>query len=298
MQLTTLVTVEFKRLIRSRGLWLTALVVLLTGMVIGTPQPEVAAALGSTAVIAGFQIPVSLFGGLAGLLASYRAISYERESGRLLLLAGLPFTRSQIVVGKMIGRTAAVAVPTLLAVCVGYIAGALDGRVASPAVLLGFLLLSVIYLAVTVGVGIGLSSLVRSSTVSVTGIIGYFIVLTAGWVDLLSIPVYSTLTGRGVIYTDPPADIGLFLLQRATPAGAFSLATNWLFGIANSSASFNSAMLQVLPRVQTNALLVRNAFGGDTPFLLAEPLVFVVFALWLIVPVGLGIAVFKRGDLL
>jgi ABC-2 type transport system permease protein len=278
-------------------LWLVFPCILVVGLLIGTPQPAVAEALGATAVVAGFQIPVAVFGGFAALLVSYRAVSHGRESGRVLLVGSLPFARWELVVGKVVGRTAAVAVPTLLAVVAGYLVGAAGGRLASPAVLLGFLVLAVCYLAVTVAVGVALSTVSRSSTPAVGGVVVYFLLLTVSWVELVSPIVYRELTGRAITPTNPPADIWLFLLQRATPSGSFLVATNWLFGIANSSASFNSAVLQSLPRVNTNALLVGDAFGTDVPFVLTEPVALAIMAAWLVASAVVGVLVFDRVDL-
>lgn len=297
MRWLLLAKTEFKLLLQSRGSWLTFPVVLLTGLVIGTPHPEVTEAIGATAVVAGFQSPVVVFGGFAGLLVSYRAVSYERESGRILLIGSLPFERHGLVLGKVVGRTAGVAVPMVLAIVCGYVVGVAEGRVASPIMLFGFVLFTVCYLAATVSVGVGLSTVSRSSRPAVGGVIGYFLILTVGWVDLVSVPVYTGLTGRTVVSTRPPADVGLFLLQRATPSGAFSVATNWLFEIGNSSASFNAVVLQSLPRIRTNALLVGDAFSTDVPFLLAEPLSLLVLAVWVTVPVVGGICAFERVDL-
>ena len=297
MQWSLLTRTEFQRLIRSRGLWLVFPIVLLTGLLIGTPQPEVSEAIGATAVIAGFQIPVVVFGGFTALIFSYRAVSHDRESGRILLVGSLPFARWEIVVGKVLGRTMAVAIPTLLAVVVGYCVRMLGGRVASPLVLLGFLALSACYILVTVGIGVSLSTVTRSSRPAVAGIIVYFFVMTVSWVDLVSPAIYREFTDRSVVPTTPPADVGLFLLQRSTPAGAYSVASNWLFGIGNSSASFNSVVLQSLPRVNTNALLVSDAFGANVPIILAEPVALFILGIWLGVPLLGGIVTFNRVDL-
>jgi ABC-2 type transport system permease protein len=297
MQWFLLARVELNLLLRSRGLWLTYPIILVTGLIIGTPQPEVSEALGATAVIAGFQIPVAIFGGFAALLVSYRAVSHDRESGRVLLVGSLPFARWEILVGKLVGRTAAVALPTLFAVVTGYGIGAFGGRIASPLLLLGFLLLSVYYLAVTVAIGVALSTLSRSSTPAVGGIMIYFIILTVSWVDLISPLLYRELTGRSIIPTSPPADTFLFLVQRVTPQGAYSLTTNWLFGVGNSSASFNSVVLQSLPKVHTNALLVKDAFGSKVPLLLIEPVALVIMAVWLCISLFGGFVLFNRVDL-
>ncbi|MDS0295397.1 ABC transporter permease [Halogeometricum luteum] len=296
MQWPLLARTEFQLLVRSKGQWLLFPAILLLGLLIGTPQPEVAEAIGATAVIAGFQIPVAVFGGFGGLLVSYRAVSHGRESGRILLIGSLPFARWEIVVGKVVGRAVAVAVPTLLAVVVGYGIGALSGRVASPVVLVGFLALSFCYLLVTVGIGVSLSTVSKSSRPAVAGIIVYFLTLTIAWVDLVSPVLYRELTGRSITPIHPPADVGLFLLQRSTPYGAFSVASNWLFDVGNSSASFNSVVLQSLPRINTNALLVSDAFGPAVPSILTEPIAVLILSIWLILPLLSGIVLFSRVD--
>jgi ABC-type transport system involved in multi-copper enzyme maturation permease subunit len=191
----------------------------------------------------------------------------------------------------------AVAIPTLLAVVIGYGVEALNGRAASPLVLSGFLALSVCYLLVTVGIGVSLSTVAKSSRPAVGGILVYFLTLTVAWVDLISPVIYREFTGHSIIPTNPPADVGLFLLQRSTPYGAFSVASNWLFGVGNSSASFNSAVLQSLPRINTNALLVSDAFGTTVPTILTEPVAILILGLWLTLPLITGLVLFTRADI-
>jgi ABC-2 type transport system permease protein len=55
------------------------------------------------------------------LVASYLAIAGERESGTLKLLLGMPPTRREVVLGKLLGRLAV----TTTAIVVAFTVGAL-----------------------------------------------------------------------------------------------------------------------------------------------------------------------------
>lgn len=293
--LRTLIGLEFRLVIKSWGVWIASLLVFVVGT-FGNPMPEVAQEMGSAVVIARFQTSVNIVGGLAALLVSYRAVSYERESGRIMLLGSLPYDRWQIVAAKVLGRTSAISVAVSIAVVAGYVMESFEQGLASPVLLVGFLALSVLYLLATVSIGVGLSAITKSSTPAVGGIMIYYIVFALVWADVVSKTIYSEITGRRINVVYPPPDVGLFLLQRATPSGAYKLLTNWLLGLPNSTASYNSALIQSLPKGRTNALLVSRAFE-TTPFLLQEPLALLVQLLWGVIPLAAGYLVFQRTDL-
>jgi len=66
--------------------------------------------------------PASLLVPVIGLLAGYKAIAGERESGSLKFLLGLPHSRRDVVLGKVIGRAAVVTVAILIGFAVGIVA--------------------------------------------------------------------------------------------------------------------------------------------------------------------------------
>lgn len=114
---------DFADASRSKLLWgLTVILLLLVAGLSVIPylldsDGSVAFGAGLTFVFGavGFLIPI------IGLVVGYRSIVGERESGSIRFLLGLPNSRRDVVIGKVIGRAIVVAVPTIFAFIVGAI---------------------------------------------------------------------------------------------------------------------------------------------------------------------------------
>ena len=214
----------------------------------------------ATAVINSLSNPVSIFLPLLGTVLGYKAIVGERESGSLRFLLGLPHTRQDVVVGKLLGRASIVAVTVLIGtVIAGLILVARLGtlpigayaRFTGTMVVLGI---------VFVAIAIAFSAATRSATVATWGAVGLVILFAFLWDTVL-------LIVKGFVVTDidrsPPE--WLFFLKRLNPRNTFDAAV--------------------------------GGISGPTPFYLELWFGIVIFGVWLVVPLGLAYLRFQRGDL-
>ncbi|MFT4931912.1 MAG: ABC-2 type transport system permease protein, partial [Natronomonas sp.] len=129
MSMVAVARKDFQDAVRSRSLWTLSVVfvglaMLTTYMYIEFPEmlggEEELSGVGLGLFLAGI---ASLFIGLTAIVITYKALAGERELGSMKLLLGLPHTRRDVVFGKVLGRTATLAIP----IVVGFGAAGLYG---------------------------------------------------------------------------------------------------------------------------------------------------------------------------
>ena len=272
---------DFQDSIRSRTLW--AVIVLfflgiggLTYLVSGDLSGEetLAAAIGGTLVFG-----ILLFIPLTGLFISVKSVVRERESGTINLLLSMPHTRGEMVVGKFLGRSAVMT----LAVLIGFIPAVLlifvqgDVSVVSSLV---FLLVPVLFGLMFVGIGVGFSALFNTETQATIGGIVIFFALylwrfVLGQVFSLVDASVPDLLGRFFLL-----DMFGDMLDTLVPSGRGATAPSGVTGTVQSTAD---GLETVYP--DTVAVYMQNWF------------VFVILALWIVVPLAIGYYRFSRIDL-
>lgn len=205
---------------------------------------------------------------LIGLIAGYQAVVKERESGSIRVLLGLPNTRLDVVIGKVLGRAGVVAVPTIIGFVIGGIVIALlyDGFDISVYLsLLGFtLLLGVVYLSAAIGV----SAAVSTRSKAVAGVLGIYLIFDWLW---WAVPM------------------GLYwFLNRELP-GTTDLPTWYVlierFGIweplhAIAVTQVDIAGIETVPTA--------DRLAGEVPFYLETWFAWVFVAAWILVPLAIG----------
>jgi ABC-2 type transport system permease protein len=220
--------------------------------------------------------PATLLVPLAALVVAYLAIAGERESGSIKLLLGLPHTRRDVVLGKLIGRSSIVGVATIIA----FIAGAIVLFVQYGSFpVTDFLVQGVvtfIFGMVFVGIAIGFSSMAATRSRAMAGAIGLFFLFELVW-SIIPLGVYYLIEGGMPSGADgfPP---WYLLLQLINPTNAYSIAAGFL--------------------TDPNApSLYAELVNGSTPFYLEGWFSLVILAFWLVVPVMLGYWRFERADI-
>jgi ABC-2 type transport system permease protein len=238
MTWTVVARKEFEDTVRSR--WLIALSVLfallvgaavyVTSLVFGGGD----ATLSSTEVLRAFPIKdgiVTTFIPLVALVVAYNAVVGERESGSLKLLLALPHSRADVVVGKVAGRGAAIAVAVVAGFLVPAVVFLVSSTFAFEAVAYVQYVILVALLAVAfVSVGVGVSAAVSSDRLAIAAAVGVYLVFVALLGALQgSLGLFATFVGwpEWMPLTVQQTTRTLTLIN---PTGAFKIVTNRSLG--------------------------------------------------------------------
>jgi len=278
MSLTAVVKKDFRDSVRSRTLHVLVFVftAFAAGLTVIQWVPSIyrdgSVPTTTLALLNSMRQPTVLFVPLISLAATYNTIAGERESGRIRLLLGLPNTRSAVVFGKYIGRTAVIAV----AILVGYtVAGVVAlatfdsfdfgvfGRYTVLTIFCG-----AVYTALATGFSAGMDSRLRAAG----GATALYSVFLLGW------------------------DVAMLLLQlliygQDIPEGGLPDWFNFL-GLLNPSTAFMHAARAVIPEYaqitfypDANAVYLQDWVG------------FPILALWGAVPLAIGYRRFAQADI-
>ena len=262
---------------RSKMLW--ALTVLLVLLVAGVSAIPYLLAEGTTPTfeqaLSFLFTPIALLVPIIGLVVGYQAIVSERETGSIRFLLGLPNTRRDVVLGKVIGRAGVVAVPTLIGFLVGavVIAALYDGFIVTD--YLGLLVFSLIMGLVYVSVAVAISASVSSRAKALAGVLGFFVLFDFLW-EFVPMAMYWAVEGNLPGFDGLPAWY-LFVL-RLSPGQALSAIALTLIEFAGAGDLDLTAAGRV---------------AGEVPFYLENWFAWIIVVLWIVVPVSLGYLRFK-----
>lgn len=278
---------DFRDAVRSRGLIaLTLIFVVFTvgGAYVSTQITGLLGGGGDQTtldLIFALQTPASFLVPIIALLIGYGAVAGERERGSLKFLLGLPHTRRDVVLGKVLGRTGVVAVSILIGFAVGIVAIFAFTGSASPLDYLAFTVLTVLYGFVFVCIGVGISSMTRSTTRAAIGAFGLLALFWLLW-DFIGLLLLYLVTGS--LAFEPPIP-DWFLLYSSIPPGSG-------YGAVISAVLADTTEAAAGLTVEAN-----GTSPGDLPFF-AEPWFgFVILALWAVIPLTIGLLRFDRVDL-
>lgn len=278
MSWPTIARKDFEDAVRSRFYWAAvAAFSLLTAVLVGVakflPGAEATAALGLgiATEFAGILVPI------IALIAAYLSIAGERENGSIKVLLGLPPSRADVVLGKLVGRLGVV----LLGVVAGFVlsgvtAFAVYGELPVGAFLSITALTGVLALAfVAVAVGISAATATRARAMAAS--IGVYLLFTVMW-DFIPYGVHVAVYGRPPGATVPA---WYFLVERLSPPGAYGQAIGRILSADGGG--------------MTPPLTAR--IDGALPAYLGDGALVVIFASWIALPVLLGYLRFRRADL-
>lgn len=276
---------DFRQAIRSRVLLgLTALFAVFTtvGAYLVSLIPELGTPGGEqvgVSVVYGLMASASILVPIIGLLVGYKSIAGERESGSLNCLLGLPHTRRDVVLGKVFGRTAVVAVSILVGFAVGSVAVAVISGSFSPLLYLAFTATTIFFGLTFVSLGVGVSAAAGSTSRAAWGAFGFFALFQFLW-SLIGMIIQYPVTGS--IIPTPPLSDAYLLFARLNPQSAYSAAMSSLLPTDNS---LNAASMMA------------NVTGGEVPFFLNGWFAVGVLVFWTVVPLTLGYLRFRRTEL-
>lgn len=292
MSWQSLSRLECERLLRGKGIWVLAFLLIafinwqLQESPPGITVPPTMNSLG------GFQGGIGILLGIGSVFAAFHAITNERSSGALRTHLALPQSRAEILVGKVIGRSGALALMLVPVFVVGAVrAYTIHGVV--PVLDIAIIWMQSVALAVAgVAFGVAVSATVPSGRIATAITIAYALCIIVLWRFVLAPWVASTLHE----YLPGGELVWQYFFQRLAPTAAFDLVTNPVIGVANSSFSWGRVLSAMTPDAPDRLLLVSEAFQ-TTPLILEPAVGYVVLGGWAVVPVGLAYLRFRDVDL-
>lgn len=202
---------------------------------------------------------------IIGLLLGYKAIVEERRSGQLRIVLALPHSRRDVVAGKYLGRGGLLAVAVLASMM---LAGALVVYPFGSLELgsyLGFILFSILLGFVFLGIGMTISTAVSTERRSTAATFAVFFVFVLIWDDVPGIIEF--LLGQAGIHEGPLPDWAMFI-HATDPISVYERVVDGLLG----GLSFE-------------------------PWYMDAWIALVIFAAWVVIPLGLGTWRFEVTDL-
>lgn len=275
---------DFKDALRSRALWGISGLFFVLSLIIAYAFAEFPTELGiqdQTGKGLAFFLAsqISLFVSITAIVIAYKAIAGERESGSIKILLALPHTRRDVVLGKVLGRSATLAVPTVVALVAGAILGsALMGSFDAVALVL-LLAVSVVFVVAYISIVVGLSALSGSTTRASALTIGFFFVFELLW-SALSLGIVWISNG--------------FALPESTAAYP-----DWMFVVNQipPSSAFVTGLNAVIPG-EVGAVAEAGQSATTIDAFYATPWVGIaMLAVWLVVPLAVGFWRFQQADL-
>lgn len=299
MSWTVVARKDFQDARRSRALWvLSALflgfTLLMTYVysVLPSLTGDDAAELSTVGLLGFLSSPATLFISLAALIVCYKAIAGESESGSGKLLLGLPFSRRDVVLGKIVGRWLTVTAPliggllaalvAIFALRIPFATGNFELAVPFTTTALGtpvpawavtytvFLAVTALFALVYVSLIVGISATTTSTARAAALAVSAWVVLEVLW-DV--VPLGALFVANGFRF---PSDMATM--------------PDWVLGLNNlaPSAAYLNAASGFISGVSTS---------GDVPFYLTQWFSVLVLLAWIVVPTTVGYLVYRRADL-
>lgn len=257
---------------RSRTVWLvSALSLLVFGGVavyqgsIGQPTLESLVGTLSNAVV---QVVPAL-----ALLVGYKSVAGERSDGSLFLTLSVPHSRRDVTVGKFVGRTVVLLVPTLGALLVAGAIGAVRFGTEGIARFPWFLLVTALYGLTFVAVAVGISMTTTDDRRLTLGAVGAYVFL---------VNIYGTVHSLVLVF-----------LHRGQVRVLANL-PDWalLYRLFQPSEAYYRLL-----RVGFDAAPAARYLEAGAPFYVDWWMAPVVFAVYCAGALGLGYRRFRAGDL-
>jgi len=211
----------------------------------------------------------ALFIAISAVVLSYKAIAGESESGSAKLLLGLPHTRRDVFLGKVIGRSGVMFIALLVGLLAtfGVAIALLEGT--SAVGFAGFLVVTMLFGLVYVTLMVSISASTTSTSRAATLGIGLFVVLELMW-DVVVFGAAFVANGFAAPAGEMPTWV--MALNGFAPTMAYESAVTWMIGVLAGQS----------PAV---------------PFFREAWFALVVFAVWAAIPALLGYGRYRGADL-
>jgi len=214
---------------------------------------------------------------LIAIAISFGAIVNERDYGSLKILLSLPHSRTDVILGKVLGRTSAFVVPLVLGMVVPAVALLAVGVEFEAIKYFGYLLLATLFGVAFVSVATGLSATFESRFRVLLSVFGFYFLFNVLWraINTASFAIVLFVGGQWPSWMPLTVQETLRVFQLLSPTGDFQILRESLM----NDVLFASNVEQGLPdfRLQLGAMAM--------------------LVVWIALPILVGILRFEDADL-
>ncbi|MBO4247892.1 ABC transporter permease [Halomicrobium sp. IBSBa] len=268
---------DFQDASRSYLLWGLTIgfiaLVSLAAAVLGWVQPDPT----STDILGVLHMLFQYIVPLIAIAISFGAIVNERDSGSLKILLSLPHSRTDVILGKALGRTAAFVVPLVLGMLVPAVALLVVGVDFEAAKYFGYLLLATLFGVAFVSVATGMSATFESRFRVLLSVFGFYFLFNILWraINTASFVIVLTLSGQWPSWMPLTVQETLRVFQLLSPTGDF----------------------QILRQALMNDVLFASEVGEGLPDFRLQLGAMAMLLVWITLPILIGILRFEDADL-
>ncbi|MDQ2050393.1 ABC transporter permease [Natronolimnohabitans sp. A-GB9] len=232
---------------------------------------------------------------LIALVLGWKAIAGERETGSIKILLSLPHSRKDVLLGKLLGRSAVLSVSlvvgfALAAVVVAALLGGFD-----VVDYVGLLAMSIVYGVAYTSIAVALSSLTRSTTIAGAAMVGVFVLFYVVWNALQQ--AFELLAQREILFFDTVT----YTFELDGQEVQSERLQDWVYFILNvdPGEAYNRGLSLVTntDAIEAQVQLNEQMFGGELPFFLQDWFSFLILLFWIVVPIAVALWRFDRVDL-
>lgn len=216
---------------------------------------------------------------LIALMSAYLSVAGERQSGNLKFLLSYPNSRRDVVLGKLVARSALVGGAVVFAYAVGLALALYYYPEVFVGDFLAYVGLTVLYALVYVSIAVGLSAATSARSRAMGAAIATWFALNVFWNFL---PVQ-------------PVAVVEFLADKLGTSVSSNV-KNLIWTLSPTGAYMNSMQL-VFPDSFARRMGQRLWLDPNRPFYLEGWFTLVILAAWFVVPLALGYWRFERADL-
>jgi len=227
---------------------------------------------------------------LLAIILTYKAIVGERNSGSLALMLSLPHTRSDVYLGKFLGRAGVLFAAVLAAFVGGAIVAGYEYGVNGVSAFLGYMLFTTLLGLTHVAIGLALSGATNSSTIAAIGSFGT-LALFKLWTGIVT----AFLTILGYVLDQLGVDIASSIQENQESASAF---VDFLLMInPHLGYSFAIEVFVYGDQLGSSTFFAGPTIAAGDPWYASPYVGLLVVVVWIVVPATLGYLRFDSVDL-
>ncbi|SEW27882.1 ABC transporter permease [Natrinema salifodinae] len=231
---------------------------------------------------------------LIALVLGWKSIAGERETGSIKVLLSLPHSRKDVLLGKLLGRTAVLSLSLIIGFLIAMVAVAFAVSEFSLSAYIAFLAMTLLYALAYMSIAVSLSSLTRSTTMAGAGMFGVFVLFYIVWNSIQQ--ALQLLMNRGYIEGVTYTVSGLGGQQvelTRLPSWA-----QFIDMIDPGNAYQNTITIFSALSGEELGTTVRDvAYPNGVPFFLEDWFSFVILLFWIVVPIAVALYRFDRVDI-